>query len=55
MSIFFKMKKPANTVKREYFSRMYHVLDTLYSFFQLCVGEFDHFLAECGEVWVGVT
>ena len=35
---FSKMKTPANIVKREYFSRIYHVMDTWHSFFQLCVG-----------------
>ena len=48
------MKTPANIVKREYFSCIYHVLDMWLS---LCVGEYDlslggccHFLTGCG--WV---
>ena len=42
------MKKPANIVKREYFSGIYHVLDTWHSFFQLFVGGCDHFVAGRG-------
>ena len=34
---FSKMKKAAGIVKMEYFSRIYHMLDTWHSFFQLCV------------------
>ena len=49
------MKKPTNILKREYFSRIYHVLDTWHSFLHLCVGDSDHFLAGCGLVWVFVT
>ena len=49
------MKKAAGIVKTEYFSRIYHVLDTWHSFFQLCVGWCNHFLAGCGWVWHFLT
>ena len=52
---FSKMKKAAGIVKTEYFSRIYHVLDTWHSFFQLCVGWCNHFLAGCGWVWHFLT
>ena len=42
-------------MKREYFSHIYHVLDMWHSFFQLCVGGCDHFLAGCGWLWVFTT
>ena len=42
-------------MKREYFSRIYHVLHTWHSSFQLCVGGCDHFLAGYEWVWVSVT
>ena len=47
--------KLTNIVKREYFSSIYRVLDTCFSFFQLCVDGYDLFLAGCGWVWMFVN